>query len=206
MTRQKVYIAGFDVFRANAECVFASIRTSAALLGLQALIPTDGELNVGKDGTPAQVAFKIREANITLLRSADAVIANLAPFRGIEPDAGTVYEVGFAQALGLPVAGYSNSRASYASRVGAVIECKRYEDGCLREVQTSMAVEDFGLPMNLMLACGLDLHGSAFDALRAVADTLSKRSVRLPSGLAGPCPPQRSQALRQPSSQGQPQP
>lgn len=118
-----------------------------------------------------------------LLRSADGMIANLRPFRGLEPDAGTVYEVGFAQALGLPVSGYSKSRASYASRVGAVIECKRYDDGCLREVQTSMAVEDFRLPMNLMLACGLDLHRSADQALQALADTLLKRNVKPPFGL-----------------------
>lgn len=202
MTRQKVYIAGFDVFRPDAQSVFASIRMSAGMLGLQALVPTDCELTVGKDGMPAEVASKIREANITLLRSADAVIANLAPFRGVEPDAGTVYEIGFAQALGLPVAGYSKSRASYASRVGAVIECKRYDDGCLREVHSGMAVEDFGLPMNLMLACGLDLHGSAVDALRAVADTLSKRSVRPPSGSVEPCPARRLRALPLSSSQG----
>ena len=204
MRRSKVYIAGFDVFRRDAEIVFASIRMSAAMLGLEALVPTDCDLAVGKDGTPAEVAFKIRESNITLLQSADGVIANLAPFRGLEPDAGTVYEVGFAQALGLPVAGYSKSRASYASRVGSVIECKRNEDSSLREVQSGMAVEDFGLPMNLMLACGLDLHASAVDALRAVADTLSKRRVRPPYGSDEPCPSRRLRVSPQPSLREQP--
>lgn len=204
MRRSKVYIAGFDVFRPDAEIVFASIRMSAAMLGLEALVPTDCDLAVGKDGTHAEVAFKIRESNITLLRPADAVIANLAPFRGLEPDAGTVYEVGFAQALGRPVAGYCKSCASYASRVGAVVECKRYDDGCLREVRSGMAVEDFGLPMNLMLACGLALHESADQALRAVADTLSKRNLRPPSGSVEPCPSRHLQALRQPSLLGQP--
>ena len=178
MHRRQVYIAGFDVFCVDAESVFANIRLEAAILGLQALVPTDCDLAIGKDGEPAEVASMIRDANIALLSSADAVIANLAPFRGLEPDAGTVYEVGFAHALGLPVVGYGASRASYAARVSSVIECTRDKDGCLREARNNMAVEDFGLPMNLMLACGLGLHGSAVEALRAEADTLSKVSVR----------------------------
>ncbi|WP_416367503.1 nucleoside 2-deoxyribosyltransferase [Variovorax paradoxus] len=34
------------------------------------------------------------------------MIANLEPFRGAEPDFGTVFEVGGATALGLPVVAY----------------------------------------------------------------------------------------------------
>lgn len=45
-------------------------------------------------------------ANIARLDSADGVIANLRDFRGTEPDAGTVFEVGYAHARGIPVIGY----------------------------------------------------------------------------------------------------
>jgi nucleoside 2-deoxyribosyltransferase len=200
MNRHQVYIAGFDVFCIDAESVFANIRLEAAMLGMEALVPTDCDLDVGKDGEPAEVASKIRDANIALLRSADAVIANLAPFRGLEPDAGTVYEVGFAHALGLPVVGYGASHASYAARVTSVVECTRDKDGCLREVRNDMAVEDFGLPMNLMLACGVYLRGNPVEALQTVAKLLAKRAVRPSSGSVVPSRSRHSQASLQPST------
>ena len=43
---------------------------------------------------------RIAWRNEAHIRGCDAVIANLTPFRGPSADAGTVYEVGFARALG----------------------------------------------------------------------------------------------------------
>ena len=48
---------------------------------------------------------KIAMRNETHIRSCQAVIANLTPFRGPSADVGTVYEVGFARALGLLIFG-----------------------------------------------------------------------------------------------------
>lgn len=168
----KVYLAGFDVFRADAEALFADLRAEAARLGLDALVPTDNGLEIGPDDPPSLLACKIREANLVLLRQADAVVANLAPFRGLEPDSGTVYEVGFAQALGLPVCGYGMARQPYVERVAAAYDCRRDAAGALREVATGWLVEDFGLPLNLMLACGVDTADDAHAALAAVARRL----------------------------------
>lgn len=55
------------------------------------MIPIDGE-QITANG--------IYHANLEMIRSADAVLANLNAFRGIEPDSGTCFEVGFATALG----------------------------------------------------------------------------------------------------------
>ena len=43
------------------------------------------------------------------MRSCDAAVANLTPFRGVSADAGTAFEVGFMRALGRPVLGYTNT-------------------------------------------------------------------------------------------------
>ena len=51
------------------------------------------------------------------MNSADAIIANLTPFRGPGADAGTVYELGYMAARGKLCLGYSNDPASYAERV-----------------------------------------------------------------------------------------
>ena len=49
--------------------------------------------------------------------AADAVIANLTPFRGPGADAGTVYELGYMAGRGKLCLGYSNDASVYADRV-----------------------------------------------------------------------------------------
>jgi len=95
-----------------------------------------------------------------MLRRADGVIANLAPFRGAEPDAGTVFEVGAAHALGIPVVAYGVGAGSYSDRVRALYGAIADERGVLRD-SAGQAVEDFGLPMNLMLACAVPIEDGA---------------------------------------------
>lgn len=81
----RVYIAGPDVFRPDVSTWAEHVRGQLAALGHQALIPIDGN---------EHTAAGIYRANIAMIRSADALIANLNPFRGAEPDSGTCFEVG----------------------------------------------------------------------------------------------------------------
>lgn len=55
------------------------------------------------DETSAEGIFR---ANIEMISEADAVIANLDPFRGCEPDSGICFEIGCAIALGKQVIVY----------------------------------------------------------------------------------------------------
>jgi nucleoside 2-deoxyribosyltransferase len=168
ITRPRIYLAGPDVFRRDASEVFARLVVAGERLGLQALAPSDG---IAPAWVPDdQVPRSIFETNMALLRSANGVIANLAPFRGgTEPDSGTVFEVGAAIAMGLPVVGYG-ARGAYADQVMTVQPLKRVE-GVLRDPD-DLIVEDFGLPMNLMLACSVQLAGSAEEALKVLAGLL----------------------------------
>ena len=106
-----------------------------------------------------------------LLRQADGVIANLAPFRGVEPDSGTVLEVGALWPRGLPVVAYGIQPGSYADRVKAGMRTTRGDDGALRDAN-GLIVEDLGLPLNLMLACSVRFAASAEEALRQLAQVL----------------------------------
>lgn len=99
-TRPRVYLAGPDVFLPHAGEHFALLRAICDTLGLEALSPFDETI------TPSTPPQEIYAANMAMLRSAHGVVANLAPFRGAEPDSGTVFEVGVATALGIPVIGY----------------------------------------------------------------------------------------------------
>jgi len=132
----RIYIAGHDIFRADAAIWAESVRDLLDRHGHQALIPLDGD---------EVTAHGIYHANIRMILSADGVLANLNPFRGDEPDSGTCFEVGFAIAWGLPVIGYLSDGRRQIDKVGAG-EGERPLDA------NGLLVENFGLPLNLMLA------------------------------------------------------
>lgn len=104
----KVYLAGPDVFRLDVVTWAEFSRALCAERGLAALLPIDGA------ETTAQGIY---QANRKLLATADAVVANLNPFRGHEPDSGTCVEVGIALALNKPVIGYMEDTTPLIDRV-----------------------------------------------------------------------------------------
>ena len=153
----KLYIAGPDVFRAEASAWAEEVRTLCSEAGHEALIPLDGD-ETGADG--------IYRNNLRLIDAADAVLANLNPFRGAEPDSGTCVEVGYALALGKPVVGYLDQLKPLRERLDAG---GPGADGRYRDAE-GRVVEDFGLPLNLMLAVPVRLVQGGIDAaLRAFA-------------------------------------
>jgi nucleoside 2-deoxyribosyltransferase len=90
------------------------------------------------------------------MRDADAIIANLTPFRGPSADAGTIYELGFMRALGKKVLGYSNVAADFVPRTLGFLGGGAHRDGGGRwRDAADMAVEDFGLADNLMIDGGI---------------------------------------------------
>ncbi len=152
---QKAYLAGPDVFRPDVLRWAEDARALCAARGVEALIPLDGDAH-----TPAGIYAQ----NIALIRAADVVLANLNPFRGAEPDSGTCFEVGFALALGKPVIGYVDGPGSLVERVARWQgQTPATRDG--RPVdRDGFAIEDFGLPANLMLAVPARIVSGGLDA------------------------------------------
>lgn len=167
--RPRVYLAGPDVFRRDAKQHFALLTAMCNKLGLEPLAPSDGLVPLWVP--EAEMPRRIYDINMELLQQAAGVIANLAPFRGVEPDSGTVFEVGLAVARGLPVVAYGIPPGSYADRVMAGMCTSRENDGALRDAD-GLIVEDLGLPLNLMLACSVRFAASAEEALRQLAQIL----------------------------------
>lgn len=154
----KIYLAGPDVFRPDALKWAESARQLLNAHGHQALIPLDN------DETTAQGIFS---ANMALIESADAVFANLNPFRGHEPDSGTSFEIGCAIAQGKIVIGYlDDSRPQLAKLTEAYALT-----GCANNTDPEgMAIENFDLPVNLMLgmSCRI-IQGGLPEALAFLA-------------------------------------
>ncbi|HEX8586875.1 nucleoside 2-deoxyribosyltransferase [Pseudomonas sp.] len=138
----QVYLAGFDVFRADAVKHGRSLKTLCAQHGLQGLYPFDNDVPPGL--SPEESAAAICNANIAMIQRCDAVLANLNVFRGAEPDSGTAFEVGMAVALGKPVWAYFAANGALRDQIA--------HDASGFDAQ-GFQVEDFGLARNLMLAC-----------------------------------------------------
>ena len=155
----KIYLAGPDVFRPDALAWAEQARAACAAAGHQALVPLDGV---------ETTATGIFDANIDLIRSADAMLANLNPFRGCEPDSGTCVEVGFALALGKPVIGYLASDETTTERVARWQGQPLLESRGRPVDRDGLHVEDFGLRLNLMLAVPLRLVTGGLEEALAV--------------------------------------
>jgi nucleoside 2-deoxyribosyltransferase len=152
----KVYLAGPDVFRPNASQILATHARACEACGLHALIPLDESL------TAAESIFV---GNVRLIDDADAVIADITPFRGPHCDVGTAWEIGYATAKGVPVFAYSQDPRPLIARIAGTDG--RDGAGCL--------IEDFGLVENLMIAnapADLMVHSSFAAALDAAAALL----------------------------------
>jgi nucleoside 2-deoxyribosyltransferase len=153
----RVYLAGPDVFLRDAEQWAERRQAICARHGLVALSPLDvPDQPVDRPDLPEWRQIALR--NEALIRSADAMIANLTPFRGPSADAGTAYEVGLMRALDRPVFGYSMCAAPFTQRAHEFVTARgdlvTGQFGDWRDAD-GMLIEPFGLSDNLMLEAAI---------------------------------------------------
>jgi nucleoside 2-deoxyribosyltransferase len=152
----KIYLAGPDVFLPDAVDIGRRKVAICARHGVTGLYPLDNTVDLSA-GDASLTIFKGNEA---MMEAADAIIANLTPFRGPSADAGTVYELGYMAGRGKLCLAYSNDPSSYSQRVARLYDVKTSLDGHLTDPE-GLTVEEFGLSDNLMMMHALDLHGCA---------------------------------------------
>src|SRR5476651_1766146 len=112
----RVYLAGPDVFFPEPASWAAGKKSICERHGLTGISPLD-ELPEEPAGWAAFPFWrKISLRNEAHIRSCQGLIANLTPFRGPSADVGTVYEVGFARALGLKIFGYATTTELFFTR------------------------------------------------------------------------------------------
>jgi nucleoside 2-deoxyribosyltransferase/mannose-6-phosphate isomerase-like protein (cupin superfamily) len=153
----KIYLAGPEVFLPDAKAIGESKKRICARHGAEGLYPLD------KDVEPfeprADWAYTIFLANRGLMDRADAVVANMTPFRGVSMDVGTAFEMGYMNARRALVLGYSNVAGTYLERVREAGLAAA--DAALD--RAGLTIEDFGLGDNLMLAGAV--RASGFEVL-----------------------------------------
>jgi len=163
----KVYLAGPEVFLPDALAIGRRKRDICERHGMTGLYPLDNAVDLSARDASLQIFKGLEE----MMDAADAIIANLTPFRGPGADPGTVYELGYMAGRGKLCFGYCNDPAPYAERVARFMKVttaseKRLIDG------DGLTVEDFGLPDNLMMIHALELHGSPLVLPRSRPDDI----------------------------------
>lgn len=156
----KVYLAGPDVFFPDPEEWIARKKTLCAQYGLTGISPLDPLPEEPAAWAAHPLWRRIALRNEAHIRSCQAVIANLTPFRGPSADPGTVYEIGFAHALGLMVFGYATTETPFLPRTLAFLNgtARERPDGAWHDAD-GLLIEQFGLFDNLMIEGGIAESG-----------------------------------------------
>lgn len=128
------------MFEKNAKEIGENYKRICEKYGHTGLYPLDNECDCPKE---------IYEGNVALINEADAVIANGNEFRG-EMDVGTAFEIGYAAAKGKNILVYMSDTSSLVEKYGA-------------EDERGRSVEDFGYPLNLMIAESAQVVKGSFE-------------------------------------------
>lgn len=166
-----VYLAGPDVFLSDPLAQAEAKKAVLAEYGLEGQFPLDNQLSEADlarhDG---QIGMAISDANETLMRNCETVIANMTPYHGrISMDVGTAFEMGFMRASGKPVFGYTNDPRTFADRVveeryggQTVQDTMANGQTIIRGASDKLGIEDFGLNENLMMQGAIKMSGGTF--------------------------------------------
>ena len=150
----RIYVAGFDVFypdwKEKRNFVYQELCSKYGFEMQAQKAAADEGKTLGE---------RIFLKNIHYLDNCEYVVANLNTFRGMEPDSGTCFEIGYAYALGKKIYGYLDDGRTMLEKVGD------------RADANGFTVEDFDLPVNLMLGCSMTVvTGDLEHCLRVIRD------------------------------------
>lgn len=159
MSLLRIYLAGPEVFLAEAISAGEAKKAVCARHGAVGVFPLD-PVDCPEADAQGDLWYAIYLRNEAHIRSCDALVANLTPFRGPSGDAGTVYELGFMRALGRPVGAYSNVATPFTERTRTFLgDTARQRVNGEWEDAEGLSLEAFGLADNLMLDGGVRAAG-----------------------------------------------
>ncbi len=161
---KNIYIAGPDVFEVNSIEIGKQYSSLCEKYNYKGLYPLDNIVDFNQE--KRKIADDIFIANVTSIKDADIVIANLNSFRGKEADSGTVWECGFAYGLGKKVYGYMDDTSPYIEHFNS--SEKELVEGTIFDKDKKI-IEDFNHPLNLMIAC------SAIEIIQGTFEDVLKR-------------------------------
>ncbi|WIY53283.1 nucleoside 2-deoxyribosyltransferase [Devosia sp. YIM 151766] len=156
----KIYLAGPEVFLPNAREILDEKISLTRVHGFTPVAP--GDLTVAPSLSGREKGLAISAHNEALMLSADVIIANLTPYRGLSADVGTVYELGFMCARGCPAYAFTNVTDGLFERTSAWYGGDVREDAQGQQRGTDgLMLENCGFVDNLMLDGGIESRNGA---------------------------------------------
>lgn len=173
MSSIKIYLAGPDVFMAPNKVAehFQHLKDLCTKYGFTGLSPFDNTIDLDKYPTPHEKGMAIYKGNHDLVKQCEVVIANLVPFRGINVDDGTAWEIGAGAALGKRLYGYTTL---YNETIEQRTKNYPYFKEIMKVDSEFPDIETFAYPTNLMLSCSILESGG--DTLATFEDCLEHLS------------------------------
>ncbi len=177
MNSIKIYLAGPDVFMAPDKVIphFNYLKDLCANYGFEGLSPFDNSLDLDKYPTPHEKGMAVYKGNHSLVQQCDVVMANLVPFRGINVDDGTAWEIGAGAALGKRLYGYTtlfNESLEQRTKNYPLFKAIMQVDAEFPDIEV------FGYPTNLMLSCSiLESGGDTFASFEDCLEHLSQNPL-----------------------------
>lgn len=144
---KKIYITGPDVFLPKSRYQKSKEKKISVCrkYGFEALHPLDDSFSTAEE---------IADANFALIDKCDIIVANANPFRGQEPDSGTMCEIGYGIANKKQIICYIDDITPMYDKYGSVD-------------QNGDFYENFGYPINLMIASkAIIIKGGFEDAIK----------------------------------------
>lgn len=115
--RPRVYLAGWEVFLTSGlkKRISRQKKEICNKHGLVGVFPGDEDVPGCGESEDDRTAL-IFKLDVDALKSCDAIVANLSPFRGVGADAGTAWELGHFHGCRLPAVAYTNDPRIYETR------------------------------------------------------------------------------------------
>ncbi len=165
--RPRIYLAGPTVFMHDAAERGTLLKAICEEYGCRGIFPGD----VTAVGRGARGVY---DTCMTALSNAQAVVADLSPFRGPHVDDGTAFEIGVAKARGLPIFGYASDLRPLTERI------ERHPRAAALVDDNGIAIENLGEPFNAMIAAALKVPAfpTSEEAIAAASRFLRASRVR----------------------------
>ena len=157
--KPRVYLSDVIRYEEDAKEVYGRLKELCASYGLEAVTPCDWA-----EGFPETKGFNpyVRAAALTenycrLVRSCDAVIADLSDYRGYECSNDVGFECGMGFEMGKKLFAYMKDARPCIEKIPHLGEAAEFRD------MTGSNVENFNYPANLMFGSSMKIYEGSFE-------------------------------------------
>lgn len=172
--RPVVYLADLTRYHGDAKAVYEKQKALCRSYGLDAITPLDraaGIIETSAENPYAKAAGLTRNY-LELIKSCDAVIAELNDYRGYECANDVAFECGAGFELGKKLFGYMKDTRPCIEKIPHYGEQAEFRD------MTGSNVENFNYPANLMFGSSMDIcQGSLEAAVKHAAQQLTGKTT-----------------------------